>query len=203
MLKINTVVTSPVMTNTYILTFFNGQAIVVDPGGEKQKIDAILKKEDAVCKAVLLTHAHFDHAGAAAALQRDGAAVYMHRADVPLIRDGNMAAELCGTTLEPFTPDVLFDGDEGEREICEQSVRVMHTPGHTPGGVCYIIGGALFSGDTLFYLSAGRTDFPGGDPLALSNSLKELCRLKCDYPVYPGHARMTSLRFEKENNPYV
>lgn len=200
MLKIGKVVTSPVMTNTYILTFFDGTGIVIDPGGEKDAIDAVLQKENATCKAVLLTHAHFDHAGAVAAFQNAGAAVYMHAADVPLIREGNMS-EMCGMTLKPFSPDHLF-AEDTVTDICGQRVEVLHTPGHTAGSVCYIIGGALFSGDTLFYLSVGRTDFPTGNAAALTASIRKLFALKRDYPVYPGHDRATSLFYEKENNPY-
>ena len=202
MIRIRTLATSPVMTNTYILTFFNRDAIVIDPGGNKAAIDAALAEENAVCRAVLLTHAHFDHIGAVAALQKDGATVYMHADDVHTLEHANMA-ELCGTEIALFRPDVLFTEDT-QTEICGQSVRFLHTPGHTPGGVCYIVGGALFSGDTLFCCSVGRTDFPGGDAATLTRSIcDKLFTLKCDYPVYPGHDRTTTLFFEKENNPYV
>lgn len=201
MMKITKVVTSPVSTNTYILTFFGGDAIVIDPGGEKEKIEEILRKENSICRAILLTHAHFDHTGAVAALAEGGAKIYLHADDVKLIREGNMA-EMCGMTLTPFVPDVVLHGGE-ELDVAGQRVMVLHTPGHTAGSVCYIIGGALFSGDTLFYLSVGRTDFPSGDAKALAESLRKLFSLRCDYPVYPGHDRMTNLFFEKENNPYV
>ena len=97
---------------------------------------------------------------------------------------------------------VLRDGDV--LTYHELELRVLHTPGHSPGGVCFVCGDALFTGDTLFQLSVGRSDFPSSDPAALDHSVREvISKLKGDYTVYPGHGPQSTLAFEKENNPYL
>ncbi len=186
--------------NAYILEYENG-AVLVDPGADVERITEALGGKP--CLTVLLTHAHVDHIGAVAALQRAGAKVALHEADLPLLRGpGNLAAAM-GLPLEPFEPDVLLQGGE-VLPLGVGEVRVLHTPGHTAGSVCYAIGDLLFSGDTLFYDSVGRTDFPSGDPSALQNSLRNvLFKLEGDYTVYPGHGPATTLLREKASNPYA
>lgn len=189
--------------NTYILTDGGEKCFTVDCC-DYSLIVGFLKEHGLRCEAVLLTHAHFDHCGEAALLQRDGAKIYLHKADVPLIKgDGNLGAAM-GQPFIPFEPDVVFkDGDKFE--ICSHLIEVVHTPGHTPGGVCFIVDDEIiFSGDTLFKLCVGRTDFPGGDGKELRRSIRDrLFTLGKNYKVYPGHDMPTSLDFEKENNPYV
>ncbi len=190
-------------TNAYIV--YNGSdAIVVDAGGSYDKIRCFLDKNSLVCKYVLLTHGHWDHIGAVAELQRDGAKVVMHRNDKDFPSDADLSvASYFGAAVEPFTSDIIVDGGE-VLDLCGMKFKVLHTPGHTAGSVCYIYGSWIFSGDTLFYLSAGRTDFPTGDERALANSLRNvLFNLNGEYAVYPGHDRATSLLFEKTHNPYV
>lgn len=189
--------------NTYILTDGGEKCFAVDCC-DYSLIGGFLKEHGFRCEAVLLTHAHFDHCGEAALLQRDGAKIYLHKADVPLVKgDGNLGAAM-GQPFIPFEPDVVFeDGDKFE--ICSHIIEVVHTPGHTPGGVCFIVDDEIiFSGDTLFKLCVGRTDFPGGDGKELRRSIRDkLFTLGKNYKVYPGHDMPTSLDFEKENNPYV
>ncbi len=197
--------TSSVVTNTYILDLGQRFGAVVDPGGDGARIAAFLTAHDLSAEAVLLTHAHFDHAGAAACLQRMGAKVCLHAADVGLLQsDGNLAA-VFGEPFETFQPDVtVSDGDT--LTLGDTVFTVLHTPGHTAGSVCYVAEKerVIFSGDTLFYLSAGRTDFPTGSGRQMLHSLRDvLFRLDGDYTVYPGHDRATTLRFEKEHNPYA
>lgn len=204
-MKLYTMTTSSVVTNTYILDLGSGFGAVVDPGGDCGRITAFLSSRGLSAEAVLLTHAHFDHTGAAACLQRKGAKIYVHAADVGLLQsDGNLAA-VFGESFETFQPDVtVSDGDT--LTLGDTVFTVLHTPGHTAGSVCYVAEKerVIFSGDTLFYLSAGRTDFPTGSGRQMLHSLRDvLFRLDGDYTVYPGHDRATTLRFEKEHNPYA
>lgn len=201
-MKLTCVTTSIVGTNTYIIDT-GKSAVVVDPGDDIEKIDRVLTALGRRCTAVLLTHGHFDHCNACAALQARGAKVYLHELDDKLIRDGkNLAAEN-GIAFHAFTPDVtVADGDTFDLDGID--FKVLHTPGHTAGSVCYVTSNVIFSGDTLFFLSVGRTDFPTGDADALRRSVREkLFTLEGDYTVYPGHDRPTTLVTEKENNPCV
>lgn len=201
-MKIITIRTTALETNTYLV--LNGaEAFVVDPGDNAEGILSAAKEEGAEVKWVLLTHAHFDHTGAVAALQAAGALVVMHRDDVPLISSFRNLAFYAGCKVDKFVPDVVVSGAE-TLDVCGLDVRVIHTPGHTSGGVCYIVGDSIFSGDTLFELSYGRTDFPTGSFKELKNSVvNKLFALKGDYKVYPGHGAPTTLQFEREHNPIL
>lgn len=190
-------------TNTYIV--YDGyNAVVIDPGGSYCKIRETLDKGSLVCRYVLLTHGHWDHIDAAAKLQRDGAKIVMHENDKEFPFDTHLSvAKLFRLAPESFTPDIIVHGGE-TLDCCGMKFKVLHTPGHTAGSVCYVNGRNIFSGDTLFYMSAGRTDFPTGDERAMADSLRNvLFKLNGEYTVYPGHDRETSLEFEKLNNPYV
>ena len=152
--------TTELETDTYLV--LNGaRAFVVDPGADADKIAAAANNAGAVIENVLLTHAHFDHIGAAAELQRRGALIVMHRDDVPLVASFKNLAFYTGKTVDKFVPDVTVSGGE-TLDVAGISVKVIHTPGHTAGGVCYVAEDSIFSGDTLFELSYGRTDFPTG-----------------------------------------
>ena len=199
-MKIITSHTTELETNTYLV--LNGKrAFVVDPGDGAEDILLRAKEEDATIEEVLLTHAHFDHIGGVAALQRVGALVVMHRDDVPLISSFKNLAFYAGRTVEKFLPDVTVAGGE-TLDVAGIAVKVLHTPGHTSGGVCYIAEDVIFSGDTLFELSYGRTDFPTGSFKELKNSVvNRLFALKGEYRVLPGHGAPTTLSFEREHNP--
>lgn len=201
-MKILTFHTTELETDTYLVT--NGsEAFVVDPGDGADMLTAAAEAEGAKIGWVLLTHAHFDHIGAAAELQRGGALIVMHRDDVPLVGSFKNLAFYAGKKVEHFTPDVTVSGGE-TLDVAGIAVKVMHTPGHTAGGVCYIAEDCIFSGDTLFELSYGRTDFPTGSFKELKNSIvNKLFALKGDYKVFPGHGAPTTLRFEREHNPVL
>lgn len=201
-MKILTFHTTELETNTYLVT--NGsEAFVVDPGDGADMLTAAAEAEGAKIGWVLLTHAHFDHIGAAAELQRGGALIVMHRDDVPLVGSFKNLAFYAGKKVEHFTPDVTVSGGE-TLDVAGIAVKVMHTPGHTAGGVCYIAEDCIFSGDTLFELSYGRTDFPTGSFKELKNSIvNKLFALKGDYNVFPGHGAPTTLQFEREHNPVL
>ena len=192
--------TGLISVNTYIVYNENREGFLVDPGGNYKRIRMELSRLGVEPKAQLLTHGHFDHFGASVALQRDGIPVFIHRSDAEKLHsEGNLAAYM-GAEVETLTADRLL-GDGDVLQIAGFSVRVLHTPGHSSGSVCYLTEGVIFSGDTLFHLSVGRTDFPDGDSAALRNSLRRLFGLEGDYRVLPGHEEETTLAFERKYNP--
>lgn len=194
--------TTQLETNTYLV--INGErAFVVDPGAEADAISDAARNAGAEIEEVLLTHAHFDHIGAVAELQRRGALVVMHAADAPLISSFKNLAFYAGTKVDRFIPDITVTGGE-TLNVAGTEVKVIHTPGHTAGGVCYLTSEGIFTGDTLFELSYGRTDFPTGSFKELKNSvLNRLFTIKGDLKVYPGHGAPTTLDFERTHNPIL
>lgn len=185
-------------TNCYVVTNEEVlECVVIDPGDESNTILNYIEDNKLSCKAVMLTHAHFDHVGAVnAVLEATGAEFYMCEKDCGLA--GSPAS---GRFCVPENAKFYKDGDE--IRVAGLTFRVMETPGHTPGGVTLICGDALFTGDTLFRGSCGRTDFPGGDMREELRSLKRIAELEGDYEVYPGHAESSTLSIEREHNPYV
>lgn len=194
--------TTALETNTYLA--LNGErAFVVDPGTDADKILAAAEAEGAKIEWVLLTHAHFDHIGGVAELQRAGAQVVLHRDDLGIVSSFKNLAFYAGVKVEKFLPDVTVSGGE-TLDVAGVKVRVIHTPGHTAGGVCYVADDVILTGDTLFELSYGRTDFPTGSFKELKNSvLNKLFVLPGDYRLLPGHGAPTTLAFEREHNPIL
>lgn len=185
-------------TNCYVVTDENALVCaVIDPGDESNTILDYIEDNKLSCKAILITHAHFDHVSAVnAMLEATGAELYMCEKDLELAKTG-----ASGRFTPPENTHFYKDGDEVK--VAGLTFKVMETPGHTPGGVTLICGDALFTGDTLFRGSCGRTDLPGGDMRAELRSLKRIASLKGDYEVYPGHAESSMLSIEREHNPYV
>ena len=190
--------------NTYIISADGTGAAVIDPGGDAGKIKAVLSENGLKLKAVLLTHGHFDHIGAAAELKRLGAEIYVSKEDAPMLDNDilNMAAPFNMHVEHPVPDKFIKDGDI--LNIAGLEIRVISTPGHTPGGVCFLTESKLFSGDTLFHRSVGRCDHPGGNHGLLIKSIKEklLC-LPDDTPVYPGHGHSTFIGEERLFNPFL
>ena len=205
MIEVIKFVSNPMEENAYL--FFQDEskrAVAVDPSYHIQAMIRYLKEEGMQVEAILLTHGHFDHiAGMDTLREETGAPVYLHEGDAAL--PGNPEKNLSVITDRLLTlrpADVLVKG--GERlAIAGMEIEVLHTPGHTQGGVCYLAEDVMFSGDTLFHLSIGRTDLPGGDQEQMRCSLKKLCGLGREYVIYPGHGQSTSLGFEVQNNPYL
>ena len=194
---IKTIPVGQLETNCYVVTDEKTlDCAVIDPGDESNAILDYLEENRLHCRAILLTHGHFDHVGAAQAVSEEtGAPVYMNRLDD---RDERQ---------DPHFPFHLPQGGHyyGEGDAVEVSslrFEVLATPGHTPGGVSLRCGDALFTGDTLFRGSCGRTDLPGGDMDEQLRSLKKLCSLEGDYEVYPGHMDASSLARERLFNYY-
>ncbi len=180
--------------------------IVIDPGEAQPALDA-LEADKRTCVAVLLTHGHFDHIGGVRALQETfGAKIYIHEADAGMLKSNRMSlAVLTGGLVKPVEPDVLLKGGETLR-LAGLALDVIHTPGHTKGGVCYALKSErkLFVGDTLFLEGSGRTDFPGGSEKELYHSIADkLFPLEGDFDVYCGHEEDTTLQHERDNNPFV
>ncbi|MBR1496979.1 MAG: MBL fold metallo-hydrolase [Oscillospiraceae bacterium] len=191
-------------TNCYIVTDENTlKCAVIDPGAEAGLLLDYLEDNRLNCQCVLLTHGHFDHTGAVEELREEtGAALYMHRAD-----DG---VTIGGDYYRYRAPEGTLFYKEGDViRLDSLSFTVLETPGHTPGSVtllCTQEGSgerALFTGDTMFRGSCGRTDFPGGSIEQMYASLRRLAALKGDYEVYPGHMDATSLDRERRTNMFV
>lgn len=180
-------------------------AALIDAPCDAEMILAHLKNEGVRLKKILLTHGHFDHIMATAELvEQTGAEVYIHKNDADKLRSADLSvASYFGIGgFKPFSGEKrVSDGDV--ITLDELEFKVLHTPGHTSGGVCYIVENVIFSGDTLFEMSVGRTDMPDGDSRALCESLKKLSELDGEYKIYPGHGPVTELSYEKKYNPYL
>lgn len=205
-LKVETIPQGPVQANTHILTdTATGKIAVVDAG------DCTDVLKERLCgkqvEYILLTHGHFDHIlGVAAIKALTGAEICIHAADADCLSDEekSLCSWECAGQQTPIQADrLLRDGDV--ISLGESALHVLHTPGHTKGGVCYADyeNRILLTGDTLFCLTAGRTDFPGGSDEELLASLIRLRSLDGDFTVYTGHNRATTLEFERTRNRYM
>jgi len=192
-------------TNTYVVyAKGGGQAVVIDPADGRAVLD-VLKEENLSCAAVLLTHGHFDHiAGADGVKQAFSCPVYVGEKDAQMLSDpeSNGSLPLLGAPVTAQNADrTVRDGDV--LSIAGMDIRVIGCPGHTPGGVSYLVDDALVSGDTLFRRGVGRTDLYGGNAEALFSSVLKLYDLPEDTKVFPGHGAPTRIGDEMRRNPFV
>ena len=205
-MKIKTLYNNPYMTNTYIVSDDAGNCAIIDPAGNSKIIIQVLSAIKLTPKAVLLTHGHYDHISALSdiAEQYCNLPVYIHKSEVPYLADSNLnlSVPLCGEVYT-FYGNVKEVQSGSIIRIGALEFNVLHTPGHTPGSVCYITKDSIFSGDTLFASTVGRTDFPGGSYPTLLDSIKKLKSLEKDYNIYPGHNAATTLNREKMYNEYM
>lgn len=199
-MTIYTVPAGVLRANSYIVTENGADAVLIDCGGAQPLASA--RQKGLNIRSVLLTHGHFDHIAGCAELQAVGAQIGCAKAEKSLLASpANLAAEM-GVRIPAFSVDFTFqDGDE--LDLCGLKFTVLATPGHTPGGVCFLCGDSLFTGDTLFCESVGRTDFPGGSTAQLRESVKKLLALPGNLTVYPGHDEPTTLEHERMFNPFV
>ncbi len=202
------IITLPVggyQANCYVVYDHTLQAFIVDPGAEADRILRAVESFHLKVKHVLLTHHHFDHIAAAdAVLRQTGATLCMMEPDAIALPDPSRTMwAMAGVDGPcPLKADrLLHDGDT--LTVGDMTIEVLHTPGHTPGSCCYLVGDTMFSGDTLFENSIGRVDFTGGSPRDMILSLRKLAALPDDYTVYAGHGDATTLNREKINNPYM
>ena len=196
-MNIKTIPVGQLETNCYVVVNEETLAcVVIDPGDESNAIMDYIESNRLRCEAIMLTHGHFDHVGAVnEILEQTGCALYINP------RDEGYEVGKSGMKFKmPEGGKYYDDGDI----IVEAGLefKVLATPGHTPGSVCLICGGALFTGDTLFRGSCGRTDLPGGSMREEMRSLKKICALEGDYEVYPGHMDSSSLERERRFNHY-
>lgn len=206
-INIKILVLGRVQNNCYIVgSRMTKEVVVIDPGDNVDKINEYLKENDLECKAIFLTHGHFDHMTAAPRLNSlTKAPVYAHEDEVELLRDAELNASAFMGERISLSPNILIK-DKQLLNIAGLSWQVLHTPGHTRGGVCYYLTehGTIFSGDTLFYESIGRTDFPTGNHQRLIESIHRQLMSQADsIEVYPGHGRPTTIGHERQNNPYL
>ena len=205
-LVVQSIVTGPFQENTYIVSDqVSSQCVLIDPGDEYQKIIQVLEENNLQPIAIINTHAHLDHIGAVAEIkERYTIPFYLHIAEKPVLESYPIATRMFGLQ-EKETPSVdEWIESGGPLIIGPFAFAVIETPGHTPGGCSYVIEDCVFVGDTLFQGSIGRTDLPGGDWPTLENSLVNLMTsLDLDIKVFSGHGPATSLRIEKEQNPFL
>ena len=180
---------------------------VIDPGSEPDKISSVISKLGLSVQSVFNTHGHIDHIGAVEALrQSHGIKFYLHKNDEPLVRKADQYAAMYELPFDKI-PDVdHYLEDQNEFSIGGLKMTVIHIPGHTPGCCAFYFPEhqTLFSGDTLFRESIGRTDLPGGDHALILKSIKEnLFKLPGDTVVYPGHGPETTIDYEIKNNPFL
>lgn len=198
-MKIKSMQVGELATNCYILIDeTEKKAAVIDPGDEAERILAELEGLDAQVEYILLTHGHYDHIGAVAEIHHalPETKVYLHKAD-------SRGTGFHVVPLADQVADLRYYDDGDSLTLGSLTVYVIHTPGHTPGGVTLRVGDVLFTGDTLFAGSMGRSDFPGGNTKQLFASLKKLAQLEGDYHVLPGHDMTTTLERERRSNVFM
>ena len=203
---IDTLPVGPIMANCYIVGCEQTRsAAVIDPGDEVERILAALARHELQVRYILNTHGHFDHVGGNRRLKHaTGAELLIHRLDAPMLAELEVAARMFGLRSENSPPPdrTLEDGDHISLGTLDMTV--LHTPGHTPGGVCFYGHGVVFAGDTLFAGSVGRTDFPGGDFDTLAASIRQrLFTIPETVKVLPGHMVTPTIAREKHHNPFV
>ena len=195
MLKMRALSLGAYQTNCYLVWDENSSTcVVIDPGYEPDTVLLEAKRLGKEIEAILLTHGHFDHVGAVREIvAATGCKVYLCEQDLA------MPPQLTAGVL--YYTDLYGEGDT--LNLAGLTMNVLHTPGHTPGSVCILCENTMFSGDTLFWGSCGRTDLPGGSWATIRQSLLRLASLSGDYEVFPGHGDATTLSFERKSNPYM
>ena len=205
-LKVEGFCVGPLQTNCYLVFDQDfGQGVVVDPGMESEFVLSEAHKRDLTITAILCTHGHFDHAYLNGFFKESlGCPLLIHEADAPLLAGMADHVALFGYPAQTSPPPDAFLKDGESVPVGSGSLKVLHTPGHTPGSVCLLADGFVLSGDTLFAQSVGRTDLPGGSYEQILASIREkLLDLPDPTEVFPGHGPVTSILHEKRHNPFL
>ncbi|AXA36269.1 MAG: MBL fold metallo-hydrolase [Candidatus Sumerlaea sp.] len=205
--RIHLLVGTPFESNCYVLTAPDGAAVVIDPNEHTDEILEILRREKARLEVILNTHGHCDHVwGNASLAEVTGAPIAVHELDAPMLTNAILnGSAIFGFPYSPVAPQRLLQDGE-DITAGSMVLRVLHTPGHSPGSVCYYDerNGHLFTGDLLFQGSVGRTDLPGGSYEELMTSLRRKILLLSDETlVYPGHGPSTTIGDERRTNPFL
>ncbi len=204
-MKIKKFEVGPLLVNCYVVyDEKTKEAFAIDPGDEPDLILDFIKDENLNLKYILCTHAHFDHIGAVKELKDEtGAKVVLHEKDIEIYRNSpQVAMQFFGIQIEPQPEPDIFIQDGEILYINTIQFKVIHTSGHSPGSICFYTDGYLFTGDTLFAGSVGRTDLIGGSMNELLNSLKKIAFLPDETIVFPGHGPKTKIGIEKKINPF-
>ena len=198
-------VTGPLETNTFVVADrATAEAIVIDPGGEPGEILAFLAKERLRCRQIVNTHGHFDHVSGNRALKAaTGASLLIHAEDAPMLGQAESHARFFMVRAENSPPADVYLADREELRVGKVLLRVVHTPGHSPGSVTLVAPGMAFCGDLVFYGSVGRTDLPGGSEKTLLESIRtHILTLPDDTVLHPGHGPDTTVGLERRQNPF-
>ena len=200
-MTIHTLPLGAYQTNTYILEN-EGRCVIIDPGYAPDTILRFLAQRDLTADAIMLTHGHFDHVGAVEKiLEATGCRLWLSKKD--WLQDADPATSAFYPIANRELSNMRFYAEGNEISAAGKTFTVLETPGHTPGSVCLLTENVLFTGDTLFAGSCGRTDLPGGSWTTIQNSLRRLSALDDALRVYPGHGDSTTLAAEKQYNPYM
>ena len=204
-MNIKRVVAGVYAVNCYIVYNDNKTGFIIDPGGDSDDIIKFIDEENVNLEFILLTHGHGDHIGAVSIIkEKYKLPLYVSVKEKDLLKDpvANLSKSIPPfREIELVADKWLYDGEV--IDFYGEKLYIMETPGHTVGSICILMGNVMFSGDTLFRMSIGRSDLPTGSFDEIINSIKKLYDLKKDYRVLPGHGAESNLRFEKENNPFM
>lgn len=203
MLKIFTV--GPMEANCYIL--YNPdkrEGLIIDPGAEGSHLIKFIKQEKISINYIINTHGHPDHIGANRKIkEHTNAPILIHQYDAPMLAKSGSVLSLIFPVESSSPPADTFIKDGDLIECAGMKLKVLHTPGHTPGGISLLIDDSIFTGDTLFSGSIGRSDLPGGSPEVLLNSIKKILSLDENLIIYPGHGPSTTVSQELHSNPFI
>lgn len=201
---IKRLVVGPLEVNCYIIGNEKGNAIVIDPGDEPDRIIEVIKNNGLIIDYIICTHGHFDHVGAVPDLKNaTGAKVLIHKDELEIYQAARDMAAFWGYEVEDLPDPDIFVSEGDNIKAGDLNFMVLHTPGHSPGGICLYGEGLVLTGDTLFAGSVGRTDFYGGDMNQLKNSFNRLMALPEETKVLPGHGPESTIGEEKRENPFA
>ena len=205
-MKIRSFTVGPVATQCYlIINQADNTAFITDPGDDAEMLLRAIDEEKARLKYVILTHGHFDHVMAVGEiLKNTGAKLVVHEDEVPALSDGVLSGcASFGVAMQDTLKEDIAVKDGDTLDFGGTYLEFMHTPGHTVGSMCILLGDIILTGDTLFAGTCGRCDLPGGDYEMMLKSLKRLAELKGNFKIYPGHGEPSAIDIERKYNPYM